>query len=372
MKSIRLFFGMLLVAIIAMSNTVYGNTGVGLFKELQFDLQENQKVVQFSQSPRLALPSRDQATQNLLSSGFTQDFIDNLSENALEQIAQYDMAVVSMKYYTEELDRFPSVRNEAESRMIEITSEEFIKRSGRNSSTFSHDVITIVDDNGVVLHDPNAKSSFQPFNITSNVDGGTLQVTTAIFGVSGIQSQYCVVSEYIWSKMPSYRGTDFFGITRDNNTVIIPNAWENYYAYESDTYSLVAPGNGGAVIWSYLHSNSYPIKNIRNEDALNPSRGFAIRMNIPNDVIPSVMLAGSVSRATIQQYARGGVYYQGALQQPSIRPTYFNHWSTYQHQKGTAWLSSPSISVPLGASITVSPVSSYSAPIVDTILASWR
>ena len=340
--------------------------------EASFVLQDNQTVIRFSQGDCPNISPLEVASRNLLASGFTQDFIDNISDDSLVQIAQYDMSIVSVRYYAEDLTSSSFARGEVESRMIEITADEFIQRSNLNHSSFNRDMITVVDENGAILHNPHDASQFQPFAITQNVDGGTIQVTTALFGVSGgVLSQFAVISEFVWTRMPNYRGTDFFGITRDNNTVIIPNAWDHYFAYERSVYFLMAPGGSGPVMWSYLRTHSHFYNTLRNEDANNPTRGFAIRLNMPRDLIPSFMLAGSSANATIYWGARGGVLYQGALQQPGIVPTHFNHWSTYLHQRGTTWLSSPSISVPLGASITVSPAGSYSDPIVDTILARW-
>lgn len=106
--------------------------------------------------------------------------------------------------------------------------------------------------------------------------------------------------------------------------------------------------------------------------ASDPLTGFAIKFSVPVNNIPVSMLAGTSAVGYVRYGLQGGCWYQGVLKQPSLVPQSFNHWSTYCHQKSTTWLSSPSISVPLGASITVSPKASYNASVIDTILATWE
>lgn len=60
------------------------------------------------------------------------------------------------------------------------------------------------------------------------------------------------------------------------------------------------------------------------------------------------------------------------LQSPSVVPQNFNHFSTYWHQKSTKLFGGFSLSIPFGASFTVSPENKFSNPVEDTILATWN
>lgn len=111
--------------------------------------------------------------------------------------------------------------------------------------------------------------------------------------------------------------------------------------------------------------------NLPNEDSA--ATGFVINFAMPGDVNPpSSMLVGSSFLSRNYANMQGGVWYQGVLQSPSVVPQNFNHFSTYWHQKSTKLFGGFSLSIPFGASFTVSPENKFSNPVEDTILATWN
>lgn len=156
------------------------------------------------------------ANERLLENGFSQDLINTLPESSLEIVAMADTAILSLSYYAE------IITGEQVSEMVPISISELQRGGGLGITRPNISDFEIY----VASEDLNtAPFALEPF-LTQNVGGGRIQVATAIFGVSGILSQYMVISEFIWLTMPTYCGTDFFGITRDNNTVVITKSLE--------------------------------------------------------------------------------------------------------------------------------------------------
>ncbi|MCL1935607.1 MAG: hypothetical protein FWF57_04450 [Defluviitaleaceae bacterium] len=340
-------------------NNIYANENI-LSTDNDFYISSNQTIINF-ENRNSNLPYTEIAKERLLQSGVSQEFINSMSDSSLELIANADFVISSSSYYREVIvDGVSQLIPEQDSwfrgRSNNIINRPDIDEIARN--------ISIVDENGNVIYSP-----IQPF-LTQNVGGGTIQINTNLFGVQGILSQFAVISEFFWSGMPSFRGTDFFGITRSSNTVVIPHVWDRYFAYETDIVRFIAPGTGGPVRQDYLRTESTLMNNMPNED---PNIvGHAIRINMPNNTLPSQMFPNQILNGRIHWGARGGLMYQGALQTPSQRPQNINHFATYLHQNSTSWLSSPSVSVPLGVSITVSPSGNYALPVTDTILNTWN
>lgn len=295
----------------------------------------------------------------LLASGHSEGFINSMPDETLAKIATSEGGIQTEKYMTE-------IFTEEGTDLVEATAEDY-ERKINSPKIIDPQSITVVDENGEVLF-----SGVSPTEVIKNVDGGTVKVLTTMYRVEDKNhpSHFMVVSEFQWTTMPSYRGTDYFGITRDNWISIYPGTFGNYYAYVSDLYRYLAT-NGGVL--SALETSETVEKNgLPNEDATNPTKGFAIEIDVPGDAPPPAsMLVGTTSFGRYNYALTGGCYFEGVVAQEGVTPTNFNIWTTYQHQDSTIWFNSPSISVPIGASITVSPTSSYSEAVVDMVLATW-
>lgn len=293
----------------------------------------------------------------LLESGHSQDFINTMPESTLEKVA-LSVDGYQVKSYMKE------IKTDNGTELVEIAEDEF-RSNLEQTQAFDPSNIEVVDEKGNVL-----TNTVTPINVTESVDGGTVYVITTFYSVEDASnpSHFLVVSEFIWTSMPEYRGTDFFGITRDNYVSLYPNSFGNYYAYEYDRYWYLAT-NGG-VMSSYMDTTSVEYTDIENEDDY--GHGFAIKMTVPGDVLPpSSMFVGQNAYGLFCYAFRGGCYFEGTLAQPSIVPTYFNIITTYLHQTGTRIFYSPSITIPIGASIEIDKEKYYAPKIVDTILVKW-
>lgn len=322
----------------------------------------DQSSLVFESSDFIGLSGTELGEAKLLASGHSQGFIDTMPDETLEKIALSSGGYQTESYMTE-------ILTDTGIELVETTKDVF-ESELLEPKVFDTSNITVLDENGNVLVAPGTQAS--PASVTENVDGGTVYVLTSFYSVEDTSqpSHFLVVSEFLWSSMPDYRGTDFFGITRDSYVSIYPNSFGNYYAYEYDRYWYLATNTGVA---STL-LETVPVENtdLPNEDADNPTKGFAIEVAVPGDVNPPLsMYVGQNAYGYFCYALRGGCYFEGVVAQPSIVPTNFNIWTTYLHQDSTIWLNSPAISVPLGASITVSPSNRYADPVVDTILVTW-
>lgn len=180
---------------------------------------------------------------------------------------------------------------------------------------------------------------------------------------------YYMVSDFVWTKMPLYRSTDVFAITRDTGTVEVPKFFGRIqYSEKRRIYNSF----GNTVTVSSVQNYSYT-QNLSNDAPANT--GYGIRFNVPADVAPpSYMFPNQIFTSRQYHSLRGHVHYYGYLRYPSITPQYFNHWITYLHKKGYAVNlgSSFSVSYPIGAAISIEP---RFAPKFDkltyTLLAKW-
>ena len=293
----------------------------------------------------------EMGVDKLIACGHESSFIDTMPEDVVKQISTSTEAINKTSYYKEVI--LDNENKEEAAEVVRISNDEFEYRTAHGD-----DWIESQNDSGV-----------STFATTENIDSGTLKVTTTLYSVSGGQlSQYMIVSSFVWTTMPKYRGTDFFCITRDSNTSVIPNSFGSTVTYYQQKYIFIANVGG---VSSTKSGDPTTVTTSYENEASNPLDGFAAKFLVPIDNIPVNMLAGTSAGGYVRYGLQGGCWYQGVLKQPTIVPQNFNHWSTYCHQKSTTWFSSPSVSVPLGISVTVSPEASYSTSVIDTILATW-
>ena len=322
----------------------------------------NQYSLSFNDADFIGLSGAELGKAKLLASGHSEGYINSMPNSTLEKIADSENGYQTKSYLTE-------VLTDSGIELVETTASVF-ERSLLSAKTIDPNSITVVDEDGNVLHE--GENTVLPNDVTVDVNGGTVMILTSFYSVEDVNqpSHFLMVSEFLWTSMPNYRGTDFLGMTRDSATSIIPGTFGNYYAYESDRYWYFATTSG--VAETFMETTHTEQTNLPNAAAENPIEGFAIEIDVPGDVNPPLSMVVHTSAYGHYRYAlRGGCYFEGVLKYPSIVPTNFNMWTTYLHQKSTTWFSSPSVSVPLGASITVSPQASYSDPIVDPMLITW-
>ena len=204
-KSIKNFIVMLMVAILALATIPVSATTEPEWSSwssseyeyetdesefgYQFELNalhENQVLVVFEDNIALArVNERAFASQRLERLGFTQGFIDNMSDATAEFIANADYALVSLKFFAEVIDG-------QESNMVEISRNEFIQMTPAFVPINPNDIKVINHEDFDVL-------PLGPFGngewTERQVDGGTLFTITSLFGVNSHRlSHYQVVS----------------------------------------------------------------------------------------------------------------------------------------------------------------------------------
>lgn len=193
-------------------------------------------------------------------------------------------------------------------------------------------------------------------------------VKTTLFSVEWfIEGRYFVASEYLWTIPPKYRGTDYFGITRGTNTVIIPNSFESFFNYKEDVYKHVATSSG--VIKTKLKPDEY--KQIHIPEKNKTTTDYIIETKLPVDCLPpNTIMFGAKGVARYYSNISGGVCYHGSLSSPTVKPQYFNHWNYYIHQTNTN-NKDVSLWVDKNRSIVVTPKDIFT-DVVDTILYVWN
>ena len=72
-------------------------------------------------------------------------------------------------------------------------------------------------------------------------DGGELELTNTIYGLSdSVASAHLMAGQFLWTTMPTYRGKDFYGYTRDTNTVEVPGCYYGITQYAEQDYLFLA------------------------------------------------------------------------------------------------------------------------------------
>lgn len=329
------------------------------------EIPESGQTIFFDESKYTDISLEAAGAEKLRDSGYSQNLIDSMPAESLRKIGASPKAQQSTSYYMEIMvdDGSTDLVRISETEYETALEAEMQARANKIASQ-----ITVIGKNGNVLYSP--ESIIAPLSTTTSLDGGKLSVVTTLYQITdGQLSQYMVVSEYSWTTPPEYRGSDYFGITRDSNCSVIPDTFGNTTYYKEYRYYYLATNSG---VQSVLNStNDHNNDNLDNEDSA--AKGFVIKIGMPVDVNPPAsMLVGSSFLSRNYANMNGAVWYQGVLQSPSIAPQNFNHFSTYWHQKSTKLFGSFSLNIPFGASFTVSPESKFSTPVEDTILTTWN
>ena len=312
-------------------------------------------------SPVRSTPSsRELGIMRLREAGCSEFSIESFSDEELEQLSEAKKVIISTSYFAEVYDE-----DDGEASLINISYDNFIELEQQDVLEDDEQLPILLPSNATV-----EQGQVTPMAV-QNTNGGRLKVETRLFQISNSSNSggYCVASEFLWFKMPSYRGTDVFAITRDSGTVEVPNYHGRLqYIEKRRTYSSFGGTITATPAQSFLHTQY-----LSNDAPSNT--GYGIRFNVPTDTNPPAYMFPNqifVSR----QYSNlcGHVHYYGYLRYPDISPQYFNHWTTYLHKKASAWGLgfSFSVSYPLGAAISIQP---RFAPKFDrvniTLLAKW-
>lgn len=311
------------------------------------------------------LSNSELAESRLLLNGHSYEFIQSIDDDNLDIIASADSVMQVVSYFVEMHD---SLTDTVE--LTQVSPSDFYELGEDDLEDIPENFADRVMPQGGEIRSGGGNEVINPI-INASVNGGKLVMLTSFYYVNNSQyaSHYLVVSEFAWTKMPNYRGTDFFGLSRDSSTNILPNTFNNYYSYKRYRYFYMATNHG--VTRSLNSVNQITYRNRPNDDS--SWNALAIRYSVPADVNPPVsMFVGQSFLSSNYIGLRGGVCYQGTLKYPSIKPQYFNHIATYLHQKGLIFAGSVSVNYPLGLSFYVSNFApKYSNPMVQILHTTW-
>lgn len=90
----------------------------------------------------------------------------------------------------------------------------------------------------------------------------------------------------------------------------------------------------------------------------NPESGMVMSVDVPADFHPQSPIQGGMIDGYNNSKLNGACSFAINMAQPNVTPTNYVLWLTYCHQK-SSYTGSISVSIPLGASITVEPQAKY-------------
>jgi len=333
-------------------------------------IHENQTVIYFEAPQRVMgrniLSDRDIVAERLEIMGFSQNFLNTLPESSIEILVNLEKIFITDFFHEEYFDGDDVY-------LSEISRDDFLQRSNLTGDDLIDGYVSYVrvqdDYNSDDYHIdiiPNNRNW-----VENNVGGGTLWTRLAIGTPTNSQAHYIAISEFVWTNMPTHRGTDFLGLTRGVGYSIVPNTFISFTEHTRRRHSYHALLSG--VFRTYLGTDT--ILNTNHTNQIDLSQGVAISINVPVDVLPPhTMVQGTNFMSTLNWGLSGGVAYQGRLTQQSPWQQNLNHFMTYLHQRSSITWGSPQLSVsfPAGisASISVSPANSYTT-ISRSILSEW-
>ena len=277
----------------------------------------------------------------------------NLNKKTLEDIGRSTMMSRKIIYAIEDdnsVNTFNSFNvfgyDDVLSSFIEVdknTYEQFLALNKKDNDN----ILQIVDD----ADNLNQRSASG--TKSSSIDQGAIRYQLYTYHNTGPVTQYyyTAISEFVWDTMPSNRGTDIFGISRDNSTAYKPGYDSYHYEYWEYYYRCYYYGGGIPLI-----SRSLKSKNVNNDSTNNYS--FTMRIDVPKDNIPQYGLANG---SWVYAYKYFGLYgivsFRGTLSNLNVGTHNFNHQASYEHQKAGKLSLSPSIGVnyPLGLRFSISP-----------------
>lgn len=125
--------------------------------------------------------------------------------------------------------------------------------------------------------------------------------------VSGaLPTQHQVVCEFLWHSMPSYRGSDFLGITNGGNITPIAGSFNGQYSW--DEYHVVWKCSASGQI---TNTQSKTTKKGSSSNQLkNLSEGICMKIPMPTDITsPSYVYPGTAYNDYINIGMGGAVWY---------------------------------------------------------------
>ncbi|MBR5535938.1 MAG: hypothetical protein IKU60_04740 [Clostridia bacterium] len=271
--------------------------------------------------------------EKLMFCGFPEDIAEGIMSEDMIEVMSGETEAVKQTIYMKE------VVTDDKCELVTITEEE------RNSR------IMVAAAEG-----DESTSESMGGNTSVTMDGGTLKLELLCAWDKANTSHVVIGAKFAWETMPTYRGQDFFGVSKDSYTTIEANSYLSFYKYIHQPYRLM--NSAGTVSHEWLDASSCAVGPLTTEVGGNPESGMVMAVNVPSDYHPPQPIQGAAIVGYDNKNLSGACSFAVNMAQPNVTPTNYVLWLTYCHQK-YSYTSSISISIPLGASITVEPQEVY-------------
>lgn len=300
--------------------------------------------IAFNNTTKTTLDSLTRAKQNMAALGFEQDWIDTLSEEEILDYADIEDATVTTSFL----------------RLRPLTDEE-------------QNTLQYYEDNNLMDQyvDPREFEIISESQYTNeahivpfadlNRDSGLVKVTVTSAKYSTTPKNYKLSGRYEWTKMPTNRYTDYFGVSHSSGVTEYPNTFYAVTKHSFNHYDWVYQ-NSGTITKTKNNSKSYVDK--IDKEAIGDGNwthlgagGYGINHTLHKDFTPLLSYPGTSGIQKVYYGYKGYLSYDIYISNHT-QPWGFNTYASLQHQIKTVSVG-VSVSIPLSAGLSVSPASSF-------------
>lgn len=355
-----------LICILVLSTSYNNYAFSNYYNTDKYEADFTDKII-FDYSKYIGMSELEAGIAKVNEYAISDNIAKNMEPEVLKAIGRSQYMSRKIVYLTEQISIDSSVsenvysrgnifKDKTDSSLIEIdksTYDNMVKEAQEYQLSKILNNVIVKSEDGDIL---NKANTFGSDETTTDIDSGKAIMYLDCYHYVDSNNNYCyeVVNQFKWDVMPKNRGTDIFGISRDNNTKFIPNSFGGYYEYLHNKYGGYVSQSG---YWNPPLISSEVKHFDCNNDSLNNFHS-TIRIDMPNDIAPEFVVVGRYYSADIYPQLIGITWYRGTLETITAPATYnFNHWGTLAHQvKGKISLN-PSFSVnyPIGALFYIAP-----------------
>lgn len=194
------------------------------------------------------------------------------------------------------------------------------------------------------------KQTIESPGITASVNNGTLTITVLL--VTSDNFNFTSIAAFSWDSLPTFRGTDIFGLALDTNVTI--NAQSASAVYDlTYLYSYMDGVN-------YIQQEKYSTQNISYSDLCAAGDdGYAFEYDLPIDTAGESYPYYSIYYTNIM----GALSCTGYVTYPNCAG--LNQWGVYAHQKLSLTFGGIDFSVPFSTGFSVGFNLSYTQKIAE-------
>ena len=292
------------------------------------------------------LDNLTRAKQNMEALGFEQDWIDTLSEEEILDYANIDDATITTSFL----------------KLRALTDEEqaTLKYYEENNLMDQYDDPREFE----VIPEAQYMNETQISTMaegTQNRDSGYVKLTVTGVKYSAKPRNYKLSGRYEWTKMPTNRYTDYFGVSHSEGVMELADTFYAVTKHSFDQYDWLYQ-NSGTIRKTKNYAKSY-VDKVDREISGNGAwdyegeGGYGIKHTLHKDFTPSLSYPGTQGIQKIYYGYKGYLAYDITISNYAA-PWAFNTYASLQHQvKYFNW--GVSVSIPPSAGLSVEPQSSF-------------